>query len=142
GAAIPDRRPAAMSQRPRRPAAFRLDDPDVIVAEAAPEKDYPTRASVRVIPESETPSLPVPVEPAPTARRGWRWGRLLWSALGGLAALGVSLAVTQLVEELFARSEALGFLGLALAVVAALAFFVIVAREAFGLLRLATIEKI
>ena len=131
-----------MSQRPRRPAAFRLDDPDVIVAETAPEKDYPTRASVRVIPEDETPSLPVPVEPAPPVRRGWRWGTLLWSALGGLVALGVSLAVTQLVEELFARSEALGFLGLALAVLAALAFVVNVAREAYGLMRLATIEKL
>jgi len=128
--------------RPRRPAAFRLDDPDVIVAEAAPEKDYPTKASVRVIPEDEAPSLPVPVEVPAPARRGWRWGTLFWSALGGLLALGVSLAVTQLVEELFARSEMLGFLGLALAVLAALAFFVIVAREAYGLMRLATIEKL
>ena len=128
--------------RPRRPAAFRLDDPDVVVAEAVPEKDYPTRASVRVIPDDEAVSLPVPLEPAPAVRRGWRWGTLLWSALGGLVALGVSLAVTQLVEELFARSQALGFLGLALAVVAGLAFLVIVAREAFGLMRLATIEKL
>jgi putative membrane protein len=57
-------------------------------------------------------------------------------------ALGVSLAVTQLVEELFARSEALGYVGLALAIIAALAFLAIVARETFGLWRLATIEKI
>jgi putative membrane protein len=56
--------------------------------------------------------------------------------------LGVSLAVTQLVEELFARNEVLGYLGLALAVLAALAFFVIVARETYGLLRLATIEQL
>jgi putative membrane protein len=126
--------------RPRRPAAFRLDDPDVIVAEALPEKDYPTQASVRVIPEDEAPSLPVPV--ASPARRRWRWGTLLWSALGGLVALGVSLAVTQLVEELFARSQALGLLGLALASAAAFAFLAIVARETYGLLRLATIEKL
>lgn len=126
----------------RRPAAFRLDDPGVIVAESEQEKDYPTKASVRVIPEHEAASLPVPVEPPAPVKRSWRWGTLLWSALGGLVALGVSLAVTQLVEELFARSEALGFLGLALALLAALAFFAIVARETYGLLRLATIEKL
>ena len=47
-----------------------------------------------------------------------------------------------LIEDLFARSEGLGFLGLAFAFVAALAFAVVVAREALGLARLATIEKL
>jgi putative membrane protein len=133
-----------MSERSksRRPAAFRLDDPGVIVAEAAPDNDYPTRASVRVIPEDEAAALPVPVERPAPVRRGWRWGTLFWSALGGLVALGASLAVAQLVEELFARNDALGFLGLGLALIAALAFVVIVARETYGLLRLATIEKL
>lgn len=119
-----------MSDRPRhrRPAAFRLDDPDVILAGAAPE------------PEGADLPLPAAV-PAPPPR-GRRWGMLLGSALGGLLALGVSLAVARLVEDLFARSEALGFLGLALALLAALAFVAIVAREIYGLLRLAAIEKL
>jgi putative membrane protein len=129
-------------RRSRRPAAFRLDDPDVILAEPAREKDYPTQASVRVIPEDETENLPVPVEAPVVPRRGFRWGTLLWSALGGLVALGVSLAVTRLVEDLFARNDALGFIALALAILAALAFFVIAGREIYGLLRLATIEKL
>jgi len=131
-----------MTQRSRRPAAFRLDDPDVILAEPAREKDYPTQASVRVIPEDENTALPVPVEAPVMPRRGLRWGTLLWSALGGLVALGVSLAVTRLVEDLFARSDALGYFGLALAALAALAFLVIAGREIYGLLRLATIEKL
>jgi putative membrane protein len=50
--------------------------------------------------------------------------------------------VTHLIEDLFARSEGLGFLGLAFAFAAALAFVVVVAREALGLIRLATIEKL
>ena len=129
-------------RRQRRPAAFRLDDPDVILAEPAQEKDYPTQASVRVIPEDESAALPVPVEAPAVARRGFRWGTLLWSALGGLVALGVSLAVTRLVEDLFARSDGLGYFGLALAVLAALAFLVIAGREIYGLSRLATIEKL
>jgi putative membrane protein len=131
-----------MSERKsRRPAAFRLDDPDVIVAEQAPEKDYPAQASVRVIPEDENAALPVPVE-AVAVKRGWRWGTLFWSALGGLVALGASLAVTRLVEDLFARSDALGYVALALAILLAAAFLAIVVREAYGLLRLATIEKL
>lgn len=128
--------------RKRQPAAFRLDDPDVVVTEPTPEKDYPTQASVRVVPEADAPDLPVPIEPALPPRRRTRWGALFWSALGGLVALGVSLAVAQLVEELFARSEALGLFGLVLALLAALAFLVIVARETYGLMRLATIEQL
>ena len=50
--------------------------------------------------------------------------------------------MTNLIEDLFARSESLGFLGLAFAFAAALAFAVVVAREALGLARLATIEKL
>jgi putative membrane protein len=126
--------------RPRRPGAFRLDDPNVTVAERSEESARAARGTIRVTPEAEALALPVPLEPPAPARRGLRWGALFWSALGGLVALGVSLAVTRLVEDLFARSETLGFLGLALAALAALAFLVIAAREAIGLFRLRTIE--
>ena len=56
--------------------------------------------------------------------------------------LGLGLSVTQLIENLFARSEGLGFLGLGFALAAALALAIVVAREALGLARLATIEKL
>jgi putative membrane protein len=75
-------------------------------------------------------------------QRGFRWGAVFWTAIGGLILLGLGLGVTQLIEDLFARSESLGFLGLAFAFAATLAFAVVVAREAFGLARLATIEKL
>ena len=48
-------------------------------------------------------------------RRGFRWGAMFWSALGGLVLLGLGLGVANLIEDLFARSESLGFLGLAFA---------------------------
>jgi putative membrane protein len=76
------------------------------------------------------------------ARRGFRWGTLFWSAVGGLILLGTGLGITQLIEDLFARSESLGLLGLAFAVAAALALTVVIAREALGLMRLAAIEKL
>jgi putative membrane protein len=127
-------------QAPRRPGAFRLDDPHVILAERSEESARGARGNVRVTPEVDALSLPVPVEPPVPVRRSWSWGVLLWSALGGLVALGVSLAVTRLIEDLFSRSETLGFLGLALAALAGFAFLVIAAREAIGLLRLRSIE--
>jgi putative membrane protein len=127
-----------MSER-RKPAAFRLDDPDVVLAD-----DARPRASGRVVvtPEPE-PMLPAPVEaPIAPPRRTLRWGMLFWSAFGGLVLLGLALAVTRLVEDLFTRNEGLGLLGLALAALATLALVVIIAREGIGLARLAAIETL
>ena len=67
---------------------------------------------------------------------------LLVAGLAGLTLLGVGLGVVNLIEDLFARSESLGIVGLALAIVTTLALAVVIGREAFGLIRLATIEKL
>jgi putative membrane protein len=134
-----------MSERPshRKPATFKLDDPHVVVMDPDEDSARPPRGTVHITPESDPALLPVPIEtPLLPARKGFRWGALFWTALGGLVLLGLGLSVTHLVEDLFARSEGLGFLGLALAFLVVLALVVIVAREAFGLARLATIEKL
>jgi putative membrane protein len=117
-----------MSERTatRKPAAFRLDDPQVVVS-AEPDA---------------VPALPAVIPAAPRPRRRWRWPALFWSAVGGLVSLGAGLAVTRLIEDLFARAEWLGWLAAALAAAAALALVVIVAREAIGLARLATVENL
>jgi putative membrane protein len=133
-----------MSERPhhRRPATFKLDDPGVVVMDPD-DSSRPSRGTVHVTPEADPALLSVPIDlPLPPVRRGFRWGALFWSALGGLILLGVGLGVIQLIEDLFARSESLGLLGLGFAVAAALALSVVVAREALGLTRLATIEKL
>jgi putative membrane protein len=132
-----------MSEHPhhRRPATFKLDDPGVVVIDAD-DNSRPSRGTVHVTPESDPALLPVPIEaPMLPARRGFRWGALFWSALGGLVVLGLGLSTARLIEDLFARSEGLGYLGLGLAFAAAVALVVVVAREAFGLARLAAIEK-
>src|SRR4051812_2642889 len=134
-----------MSDRPphRRPATFRLDDTHVIVTDPDQDASRLSRGTVRITPEADPALLPVPVEQsAVAARRGFRWGTLFWTALGGLVLLGSGLGVVNLVEELFTRSEGFGFLGLGLALLASLALIVIVAREAFSLARLAAIEKL
>jgi putative membrane protein len=126
----------------RRPATFRLDDPGVVVMDAE-ESGRPTRGTIRVTPEADPALLPVALDtPLVPARRGFRWGTLFWVATAGLVLLGAGLGVVNLIEDLFARSEALGLLGLSLAVAAAFALMVVVAREALGLARLATIEKL
>jgi putative membrane protein len=127
-----------MNEHHRRPAAFRLDDPNVVVTA---EEGRVARGTVRVMVEPE-PSLPAVAEPAPPPRRGVAWGRLFWSALGGLAVLGIGVGATRLVEDLFGRNQALGWLGASLAAIAAVAFVAIALREAVGLWRLASIEKL
>jgi putative membrane protein len=133
-----------MSERShhRRPATFKLDDPGVIVMDPD-DASRPSRGTVHVTPEADAALLPVPIEPPLVpVRRGFRWGAVFWSAIGGLTLLGLGLGVSRLIEDLFARSEGLGFLGLAFAFAATLALAVVVAREAFGLARLAAIEKL
>ena len=131
-----------MSSPYRRPATFKLDDPSVVVTDPD-ETSRPARGTIHITPEVDAPQLPVIVEPTivPTGRR-FRWGALFWGAVGGLVLLAAALGVTQLIENLFARSDSLGVLGLALTSIAILSFLVIGAREAAGLMRLATIEHL
>jgi putative membrane protein len=126
----------------RRPATFKLDDPGVVVMDPD-DTARPARGTVRITPESDPSLLPVPMDaPLVPARRGFRWGTLFFTAVGGLVLLGTGLGIVNLVEDLFARSESLGFLGLAFAGAATLALAVVIAREAFALARLSTIEKL
>jgi putative membrane protein len=129
-----------MNERPRKPAAFRLDDPDVIVT--TPEQPPMRGRGVVVTPDPE-PALPVPVEPVPLPpKRRWRWGTLFWSACGGLVLLGLGLSVAHLIQDLFSYSDGLGYLGAVLAALAVVALIVVIARETLGLLRLATVERL
>ncbi|BBB97815.1 MULTISPECIES: YcjF family protein [Bradyrhizobium] len=127
---------------PRRPTTFKLDDPGVVVMDPD-DGGRLTRGTIQIVPEAEPAQLPVPLDtPLVPARRGFRWGTLFWSAVAGLVVLGTGLGVINLVEDLFARNEGLGVLGLGLAVIAAVALAVVTTRELVGLARLATIEKL
>jgi putative membrane protein len=128
----------------RRPAAFRLDDPQVVLApvDVADDARPSARgAQILVTPVPDAPALPAVIPAAPPRKR-FAWATVFWSALGALTVLGLGLGVTRLIEDLAARSAALGAVGLVLAAVAALAFLAILAREAIGLARLAAVEKL
>jgi putative membrane protein len=125
----------------RRPATFRLDDPDVVVVDAE-DTGRPARGTIQITPEADPAQLPVPVAAPIIERRGFRWGAVFWSGVAGLVLLGLGLAVTHLIEDLFARSESLGLVGVAFTAAAALALAMMTARETLALARLATIEKL
>ena len=128
-----------MSDSPRAPRAF--------VLESEPQAEPPQRkpraiTGITFEPESDAGDLIV-MPPAPLARpRRFRWGTLLLSALFTLVTLWAGLAVTQLVEDYFARSPVLGWVALGVAAIAALAALVIIAREVWALARLRRIEHI
>jgi putative membrane protein len=126
-AARPERKPAADKPKPRKTRSRRrpqaLPAPEVVIEEEVPEASLvPTR------------------QPATGVARTFRWAPLLIASLFSLASLWAGLAVTQLIEDLFARNDMLGWLAVGLAGVAGLSLIAIIAREVFGLVRLRRLE--
>ena len=118
--------------RARKPAAFRLDDPDIVVT---PSEQPPADNNALM---SETDQLPV-APPAP--RRRAPWAVMFWVSSAGLLLLAVGLGIANLIEDLLNRATWLGGVGAALAAVAVVALLAIVTREALGLARLAAIDR-
>jgi len=132
-----------MTDAPRRPAAFRLNDPGVTLA--APDEETST-ARGGVVLTQQPDAFETLQEPAAAKvklrRRGFSLGKLFWGALGGLGSLALGLWATRVVEDLFARSDWLGWIALALAATAGFAALAIVLREITALLRLNKIEDL
>lgn len=124
-----------MTETLRKPAIFSINDPRLVTVEA----DAAQRATMPDLADAPLDSLPAVVA---KPRRRVHWGTLFWSALSGLVVMALGLAVTNLVEELYARAPWLGAIGLALALLAGLAFLVVMLREIIGLMRLATVEAL
>ena len=115
----------------RQPRAFRLDDPNV-TGGAVQVTDEPfdaiEAADGIVVPMGE--------------RRRAPWLGILISALSGLLLLGLGLAVENLVSDLYAIAPWLGWVALALAMLASFAFLAIIGREVAGIWREQKIEKL
>lgn len=130
-----------MSEKPRRPVAIRLDAPDVRVAAPGADAGLMSGGRTVVVPEAQPAPESTIAEPIPRLRRS-RWGAILWAALGGLASLTIGVWVARLVEDLFALSGALGWVGLVFAGAALLAVVVLATREIRALLRLGRVERL
>jgi putative membrane protein len=136
-----------------RPRAFRLDDARVAVA--AP--DAPLRGAGIVI-EPQTAPMPdrppappideneKEIEEAQQAGMLARWrprlSTLFWSGLAGLVSLGLGLWATQLIESLFSKAQALGWIGLALAALTIFAGLALIFREIAAILRQSAIAAL
>jgi putative membrane protein len=114
----------------RKPRAFDPEDADLRLEDAAAEQSDATAGSGRQ----------VPVVADIGARL--RWGAVLLSALAGLAVMAASLWAWNLVATLFARQDWIGWTALVLALIAAFAALMLVARELVGLLRLRRIASL
>jgi putative membrane protein len=126
----------------RPPAVFRLDQDDLIIDSVIKTGgSSERRTQIKTEPEIEALAITVD-DSARSSRRGIRWAMIFWCALGGLMVLTVGVAVTDLITDLLARNQELGWLGLAFAVLALVSLLVIAVRETIGLMRLATVERL
>ena len=77
----------------------------------------------------------------PSRKKGWSLSGFFWSALTGVLMLAVGLWLDQLVRDLFARWDYLGWVGIALIGVAVLALFFFLLREFLAMRRLSHLDK-
>ncbi len=124
--------------KPRKPRAFSLDDSRV---QASPLPGLDEPGNPLASPETAAADIR---EAATSARRtrGWRWGALFLSAIGGLVSVALTVWIADFIGALFAREDWLGWLALALAIIAAFAALMLVLREMGGFLRLARVASL
>ena len=143
---------------PRKPAAFRIEP------EAAPRQEVQqqpraderpaarkpraARADVAVVIPSEIDVFEEPdIEqaappPAIAPRKRSLLASLFFGAFGVLVSLAIGLWTDQLIRDLFARAEWLGWLAAGMAGIALLSLLVILIREFLAIARLAEVEKL
>lgn len=124
-----------MSTRPRKPETFQLDSPELVFAE--PDADI----ADLLVEEPIAGGAMVPTATATAPKRS-KLAALFWSSLGGLIALGFGLGVTNVIEDLFARNQWLGWFGSGVAAIFVLALLAILIRELAALRRLARIDDL
>lgn len=144
---------------PRKPASFRLDQPEQTKAArkaepAATQSRRPaaikdgaviTPAAVDVFDldaatANELDALTPP--PALAQKRRFSFAALLTGAVGILVSLALGLWADNLIRTLFERAPWLGWVALAVSVLAAFALVVIVLREGLALRRLASVQHL
>lgn len=139
------------AERPR-PRAFRLDDQGKVVSDEAVRR--PTVVEETADPyereveealtagDSSEKAIEAAQKKGMIARTLFSWGGLFWTASGALVSLALTLWLTSFIEGLFARNPALGYVGLTLAALAALALLILAMREALAMSRQRAIAKL
>ncbi len=134
-----------MSDTPkRRPAAFAMpQDKDPGEPPKTKRKPATVKASqVTVVkPEDDIFNVPAALDAVPPPleprRRGLTAGKVFFGALGVLVSAAIALWTDQLIRDLYARADWLGWAAVGVVAAGILALLVVVAREFWALRRLA-----
>ena len=124
-----------------RPRAFRLDevrpeDPRLAI------EPQPDAFEIETAIAPEEAAIAAAQKRGVMARRGLSWGGLFWSALGALMSLAVGVWIQGLIEGFFARSAALGWIGVGLLALVGVALLALLGRELLGLMRQRQIARL
>jgi len=120
----------------RRPVAFDLSSDDVSYVRPG---DAPPAGATVIVEEmpADEERLPLPVR-----RKRFSWSRLFFGAVAGILSLAVGLWLDQLVRDLFARDDWLGWLALTLVALAGVAAVAVILREVAGLIWLRRVDRL
>jgi putative membrane protein len=124
-------------KEPRKPQVFSLDD-----SRLEPPRPDPLAPPPDVAIDEAESNLARWPDIVLAKHRGIRWSSVLFSALGALVSLALTVWVTRFVADLFASGGWLGYVALALALIAAFAAFMIAAREILGFFRLGRVAAL
>ncbi|MEN0041172.1 MAG: TIGR01620 family protein [Pseudomonadota bacterium] len=125
--------PATKKRKPRtaQPDTVLKPTPDVAAQRLPPQISHDI-----MLAEELTPPLAVP------KKRRFSWGKLFFIAFGTLVSLAFGLWIDQLIRDLFARQDWLGWLAVSLTGLLVLAALAITVRELWGLQRMAHIDEL
>ena len=123
------------NKKPRKPKTVQPTSPLIPVPDIAAQRINKNSVSDQTIAES----LDVP---PPVSVRKWSIFSIFFCCLAALISLAIGLWVDQLIQELFARQEWLGWFAAIITAVLVLIAAIIVIKEFIGLSRMARIENI
>src|SRR5690242_169543 len=104
--------------KPRKPVSFRLEEVEVVDAP-------PSLAAIA----TEATQLSATTRALPGLERRRHWGSVLITAIGGLVVLASAVWLHDLVREMMARQDWIGWATIALLATAVVALLMIIARE-------------
>ncbi len=142
-----------MTDKPRKPRAVKIENPSAGSRTVKKDRPADSRRKPRSMKDlSKLEMLPdelandeprddvVPIAPKP--RKSFSFLKILLIAAGGLISLFAGMAIDNLIRQLFARSDMLGWLGVGLAGLLAIAVLAIILREIWCIARLSKISSL